>query len=74
MVTMKTVKEDSNTEYTTYGLTGVCGTTEYSFDDISDKKEHAEIIDNILSSVVLPKHLISRIAFCIAGILTEPEI
>ncbi len=74
MVTTKTVRQDSKTEYTTYGLKGICGNTEYSFDDISDKKENAEIIDNILTAAVLPAHLISRIVFCLAGILTEPDI
>ena len=73
MVTIKTISYDGKSKRT-YGINGKNGDTEYSFDDISTNKSNAEIIDKMISAVVLPAHLIERIVFSLTGILTEASV
>ena len=74
MVITKTIKTENETEQFTYGIKGMCGKSEYFFDDISTDRENAEIIDKILLAVELPKNLISRIVSSLVGILTEKTV
>ena len=74
MITIKTIKCEDETPQTVYGIKGTCGETAYSYDDISTNKSNAEIIDKMISAVVLPAHLIERIVFSLTGILTEASV
>lgn len=71
MVIKKTIIGEDKTEHLIYGIQGKCGTVNYFYEDISDNETNAEIIDKILFTVSFPSHLIDRIVFTLAGILTE---